>query len=542
VGKLPAALSWQVLLAAGCVTAAYLPFLVAHFRQLWLRPHYQFFPVVLVGAAVLGGQRLRDLRHLTPGPRALAAGLAAAAAWLLAAAVVLDSSWLGTVSALVLLAAALVAGGRELFTAAWPAWAVLWLIVPPPFELDRDLTLALQTFTTRWSSRLLDLFGVFHIMDGHVVEISGRRLLVEEACAGINSLFSILACAVLFVLWARRPPLRGVLLVAAAVGWVLAANVARVVLIAVLFSARGLDLTGGWHHEAVGLGLFALALALVWSTDRLLAFLASTGGGPPAGARADRAAVSADAAPERRRAWPGQACLAVAGVFGVLVAANVYLNGFGTAADAPAHSQPVTDSLAGMTRETLTEKSGEWRLHGFAEETRNPGSAFGEFSKTWVYRRPMQQAVLSLDYPFPGWHDLTRCYTSQGWVVEDEAVVQEGPGLPSGWVALRLTKPGYRFGYLVFTQFDGTGRVLAPRLAGSQLSLHRHEQAWRRLEDRLTGTTADVSGDPSGSVYQLQVFVESFAPLQEQDLNQARELFVQSWERLHRYWATKAGK
>jgi exosortase len=513
---------------------------------LWLRPHYQFFPVVLVGAGVLAWQRLQGIKHLVPGPHALSYGLVGMAALLLAGAVVIDSSWLGTVSALVLLAGALVgAGGLRLFAAAWPAWAVLWLAVPPPFELDRNLILVLQTFTTRWSSRLLDLFGVFHVMDGHVVEVSGRRLLVEEACAGINSLFSVLACTLLFVLWARRPLVRGALLIVAAAGWVLAANVARVVVIAFLFSTRGVDWTAGWRHKALGLGLFALTLVLVWSTDRLLSFLAGAATRQASGNGSG--CVPAVAGPSGRAlegglqsTWLGS--LTVAGVFGALGLANVYLNGVGPDADASLRSQPVADNLARMAEDTMAEHVGGWRRHGFAEATRNPGSAFGEFSKVWIYRRPMQQAVLSLDYPFPGWHDLTRCYTSQGWVIDDESVEQGGPACSGGYVVLRLSKPGQRFGFVVFTEFNGAGKVLAPRMAGARLSFSRHEQAWHRFQGRLTGLPADDSADPPGPVYQLQLFVESYAPLNELQRSQALELFLHSWQRLRHLWTPQEGE
>src|SRR5436853_413288 len=82
-----------------------------------------------------------------------------------------------------------------------PAWFFLWLLIPPPLNLDQRLVTRLQTFTARQSSRLLDQLGVLHVMQGNVVVIPHKHLLVEEACSGINSLFSMLACTLFFVLW-----------------------------------------------------------------------------------------------------------------------------------------------------------------------------------------------------------------------------------------------------------------------------------------------------------------------------------------------------
>src|SRR5262249_1081986 len=104
-----------------------------------------------------------------------------------------------------------------------------------------------------------------------------KRLMVEEACSGINSLFAMLACALFFVIWARRPVVRGTLLVLAAVGWVLLANIARVVIIAVAHTRFGWDLVAGGPPDLRGWGLFAITLLLIWSTDRLLMFFDPSG-------------------------------------------------------------------------------------------------------------------------------------------------------------------------------------------------------------------------------------------------------------------------
>ena len=265
---------WGLLAAGACVLLAHLPLVAVHAQQLWIRPHYQFFPLVLLGAAVLAWSRRGQVGSLTPGS-AVRTSLVLAAAWiLLAAAELLYSSWLAAVACLVVVAALLygIVGGR-LLRLLLPAWALLWLAIPPPFGLDSLLVRSLQTLTTRWSSGVLDLLRVYHVMEGNVVEVGGRRLLVEEACAGINSLFSVLACTLFFVLLVRRPPLRAFLLTLAAVAWVLLANVGRVVTVA-YFSARGgVNLADGWRHDALGLLLFALALVMIWSTDRLLLFL-----------------------------------------------------------------------------------------------------------------------------------------------------------------------------------------------------------------------------------------------------------------------------
>src|SRR5690242_8212954 len=62
-------LSWRKFAPAGLLTLAPLPLLALHARDLWQRSHYQFFPVVPLGAAILAVPACRRLGPLVPGTR-----------------------------------------------------------------------------------------------------------------------------------------------------------------------------------------------------------------------------------------------------------------------------------------------------------------------------------------------------------------------------------------------------------------------------------------------------------------------------------------
>src|SRR5262245_42144706 len=217
---------WAVLTL---LAVAHLPLFAVHLWLLGQRPHYHFFPLVLLGSALLGFAGLRGSGPLRPSP-APAGPLLVGVAWSLAlAAALLYSPWLGAVAALVALAAALYGlGGRDLLRRLLPAWAFLWLLIPPPLGLDRQLVAKVQALTVRCASGVLDELGVFHAVTGEAVEVGGRRFSAEEVCgaAGLSFFLPLLAVAVFWVLWARRRPLPAVLLLAAALAWLLLANVA----------------------------------------------------------------------------------------------------------------------------------------------------------------------------------------------------------------------------------------------------------------------------------------------------------------------------
>jgi exosortase len=515
------------LLVTAALLAAHLPLLVAHGSQIWLRPHYRFFPLVVVGAVVLAWVRLRRPPAPAPGSSWLA-GLGLLLAWLLlATAEVLYSSWLGSVAALATLAALGYAlGGAPLLRRLWPAWLLLWLAVPPPLELDRNLILWLQGRTSQASSAVLDALGIDHLLAGNVVEIDGRQLLVEGACSGVNSLFSVLACTLFLVLLTGRPLLRSLLLLVAAVGWVLVANVARVVGVVWLATRGGLDLSTGWRHEAFGLALFALAVLLIASTDQLLSFLLAPARPRPAPEGAAPGSPPLAQTPFRvgHVRWPA---LLAAPAFLLLLGCHAAVYGWGTGA-ARADAEAPNAWLDGLDADTLPERLGPWQRQDFQVQARDAGSFFGEHSWVWTYRQGGKAAVFSLDYPFPYWHDLTRCYTSQGWQMDDQAVREE-PEVAGGLVAVRLSKPAYRSGYLLFCQFNYRGEPLQARRGGAYLSLFRHDSAFRAWQGRLGGgSEVEEPADPPGPVYQWQLLVETSAPLGAEDRASVRALFARS--------------
>ena len=172
-----------------------------------------------------------------------------------------------------MLAAAIAAiGGRPLLRSLMPAWAFLGLAVGLPLNVDQELISRLQAMTSRIGSLALDTLGIFHVMEGNVVRVSGREFGVEEACSGIYSLFSIIFCTLFFVFWARRPPVRAIVTMVAAACWVLAGNIVRVVAVVYLETRWGVDVSSGWRHDLLSLVVFGATLLLVASTDCLLDF------------------------------------------------------------------------------------------------------------------------------------------------------------------------------------------------------------------------------------------------------------------------------
>ncbi len=523
-------LRWSLLMILAATCLAYLPILIVHGQWLWNRPHYQFFPLVLLGSAVLGYSRLRAIDVWQPGQFGyVLAGFVIA--WsMLVLAMLLSSTWLGCISFMLMVPTLIYAvGSYKAVRAALPAWVLLWFAIPPPLDLDRVLIFKLQNLTTGWSSGVLDTLGVFHVRLGNVIERDGESLLVEQACSGINSLFSILSCTLFLVLWTRRDWICSSILLFAAIGWVMVANVARVTGIVLLDQYCSLDLSQGWRHDVFGLFLFLLAVGLLLSTDQLLAFLVRPSSSD---ARTALIATRLPSVTSVYHALPGRnrVLMLASSVAFVLLAIGVWSQVILRSTQSQVAVLPKEDP------ELLPSSVGEWKREQYSILNRDSQHYFGEHSQTWVFRRNRLTAVQSLDYPFPDWHDLTWCYTARGWEIESQSITT----LPDscGFVEVSLTKAPCLYGYLVFCEFDGSGMPLAARAGGTQASIFRHHATINRLRSHL-GFTDTPQPDPAGPVFQFQTFMESPHPIEAEDRASLRRLFLQSQQVIRNTWSTK---
>jgi len=531
---------------------ALLPFVALQAQTLWRRPHYQFFPLVPLGAALLASGECRRLGPLRPGSRRGVALLVIASWMLLALASFLFSPWLGSVAALAMLAAVITAiGGGPLLRCLLPAWIFLGLAVGLPLNFDQALISRLQAVTSRIGSLALDALGVFHVMEGNVVRVSGRDFGVEEACSGIYSLFSVLFCILFFVLWARRPPIGAILTMVAGASWVLAGNIVRVVAVVYLETRWGVDVGRGWRHDLLSLVVFIATLGLIASTDCLLYFL-------PASVRfwrarwadwGDRTATWMVPDPDPRSAldlgaptrlpglretWLGSWTVAVSFGFVGLVQVVGWMvvpprqNGTDARFANPWSGSVNASSLQALKPDALPARSGNFRREDFKTETRWAGSSLGEMSRYWRYQFRDSSAIVSVDFPFNGWHELPNCYLGQGWALverksDPDEAAGEGGRLPV--VVAKLAKEPGRHGYLLFCLFDERGNSVEP-VGQDYGGLLRHRFAfWLNLWDGR----GKRGGASPGSVllwsYQVQLFIESEYPLTAAEQDEARAFF-----------------
>lgn len=516
-----------LLVAAGC-----LPLVFWHFVGLLQRPHYQFVVLLPVAAALLVFRHRRqwsgDIRPLAPLPLAM---LLAAAGGLLVATYYW-SPWLGMVASLMALYTCLWWCGGPAGLQAWlPAWWLCWLAVPLPFGLDEDLIVGLRTVTTRMASSVLDELGVLHLSYANVIELPLKPLFIADACSGIHSLYVLLAVALFVALWQERGVLHTLALLAATCGLVLIENVSRIVAIAVGFGWK-MDLSDGADHVVLGLVLFALSIGLVISTDQLLWFLLPRsaiapvrhGSVPHPGA--GRSAL-------RTASWA--VATVVAAVFPVIGAAEIYRMPKRLPGIAAVWSGAF--QLPEFGADALPAEIAGFRRTDYQTIQRVAGDPLGHESQQWTYRAGGASALVSLDYPYGGVHDLCVCYTAIGWTIKDKRVVQQHelpdvPGRNLGPVAIaRLERPLYGEAVLMFSLVDNRGRIDAViKDLARGTAAERVNQRLAAIPQAEAGAWQAVS--TRGPYIQFQLLARLNGPLDDADLRTLTALYCQSREAL----------
>lgn len=161
----------------------------------------------------------------------------------------------------------------------WKAMRTHWflfvyaafLIQPPGWAMDA-VTQPLKAFVSVASTELMQTAGIPVYREGVTLYVAQYQLLVEDACAGMNSLIGLVSISLFYIYVLRRAGWRYSLLLACLIVPVaVLANMVRIMLLVLLTWTAGDAVAQGFLHNSAGLLVFVVALALIIGIDALLA-------------------------------------------------------------------------------------------------------------------------------------------------------------------------------------------------------------------------------------------------------------------------------
>jgi exosortase len=502
------------------VALAHAPLIGLHLVQVWDKAYYQYMPLVPIGAVILAGRHFRD-SFGQPDFGFKTQFLTALGLLFLAASVLWYSPWLSVISLVLNLGvAARLSGGVELARTIRPGALFLLLMLPLPFESDVELLQVLQRATVKGSGAVYEWAGGYCMIVGVIVRLPDlpEPLFVAEACSGIQSLFAVITCTVFYLIWSGRGFIHSMLVLVAGVGWVMAANTGRILAVMTFTKPGILDLSTGWKHEALGMLTFLSAFLLTLSTDRFFLVFNPPRETPRMDEEDSPRVVSRLGGLQWAGATVFSALLLAAGAYS---AGNVFTS-------SQTSSSPFTFlfDLPELPPNHMPQTLGDWRLirsDGIIRRTKEDVMASN--SQQWRYSNGFQNAIVSLDWPYPATHDLQICYENIGWqlAARDLLDVPSAHAPPFGdFVRLRLQNRNDEYAYVAFSAFALTG---APETLGRLRLVDAFQERFQRVVKKALNR-GDGKIRIRQPIYQVQVVSESPLPLTHAQVRQLDELFL----------------
>jgi exosortase len=353
---------------------------------------------------------------------------------------------------------------------------IFLLMLPLPLNYDLVVIQALQGWTSQQAGQFLEVLGVWHLMRGNLLLLEDKTFFIEEACAGVNSLFALITAASIFSVWTKRHAALGIILIFLTIPWALVTNIARICIVTLGWYLLHVDLAAGWKHEALGAILFAVACLLCWSTNSLLRFLVS----PSAAAKwkeglplktstttSESRSSKNDFASVRQPAaiWVGGFLLFAVSLTAINIVRSPYMAIYH-------NDQFVHDLGLKLQQDTIQEQlQDDIQLTGYEVQERELMSSWGKHSRVWKLSGQSWTSDFSVDYLWQHQHDLAWCYGGVGWKIANETVSEVDPGWP--FVTLELNRLSGEQALVVYSLLDTDGDMFfspTRRTIGSEIA------------------------------------------------------------------------
>lgn len=263
------------LLLLGFV-AMYWPAYVELAHTIWSTDEQGHGPIILAVSVWLFYNYRHELAALKPEPMPVVGGVVLAlglAAYVLGR----SQSFLGLMvgsQLFVITSLILLFMGRRALRLVWFPLFFLVFMTPFPEALVATVTGPLKSAVSLVAADLLYALGYPVSRVGVILNVGQYQLLVADACAGLNSMFTLEALGLLYMnLMKYTSVARNVALAILVVPIAFGANIVRVMILVLVTYHFGDAAGQGFVHSFAGMVLFMVGLVFVLLTDYALGFV-----------------------------------------------------------------------------------------------------------------------------------------------------------------------------------------------------------------------------------------------------------------------------
>lgn len=263
------------ILAVG-LALMYLPTYADLARTVWATDEQGHGPIILAISFWLMWRRRHDYLALEDRPATVSGGvllLFGLAAYLLGRTQQLDTIEVGSQITVLAGTLLLLKGWGAVRLMAFPLFFMLFM-VPLPSVLVQIVTVPLKTGVSFVAESILYKVGYPVARTGVIISVGQYQLLVADACAGLNSMFTLEALGLLYMnLLNYKSIARNVTLALLIIPISFVANIVRVMILILVTYHFGDAAGQGFVHGFAGMVLFLVALMLILTVDTLLGII-----------------------------------------------------------------------------------------------------------------------------------------------------------------------------------------------------------------------------------------------------------------------------
>jgi exosortase B len=263
---------WLAPLVLGLL-ALYVPTWLMLSRTVWVSDEQGHGPIILVVSLWLMWRKREELLALADQPAKISGSLA-----LLFGVLLYFVGRTQQLDTFEVASKIFILGGLFLWMKGWAAVRLmlfplcfLIFMVPLPSVLVQIVTVPLKMAVSYCAEAILYAVGYPVARTGVILSVGPYQLLVADACAGLNSMFTLEALGLLYMnLMNYKSVARNVVLAILVIPISFFANIIRVMILVLVTFHFGDEAGQGFVHDFAGMVLFMVALVLILATDSLL--------------------------------------------------------------------------------------------------------------------------------------------------------------------------------------------------------------------------------------------------------------------------------
>jgi exosortase B len=245
-------------------------------HTIWANDEQGHGPIILAVALWLLLQKRKDLQSIPVSPQILAGSLNFSLGLSLYIFGRSQGVLMFEVGSQIFVLAGLILlfKGAAAIKLVWFPLFFLIFMIPLPGALVAVVTAPLKAAVSAVAESTLYQLGLPVARSGVMLSVGQYQLLVADACAGLNSMFTLEALGLLYLnLMNYQSTFRNVALAFLIIPIAFLANVSRVMILVLVTFFMGDDAGQGLIHGFAGIVLFGIALTFILAVDAILGFV-----------------------------------------------------------------------------------------------------------------------------------------------------------------------------------------------------------------------------------------------------------------------------